>query len=106
MQEVQLGDRVVGPVNQLGALEDDSGILLLIRILKGFDMELVNYCAFKPIRAGWFGDILRFAGRNLHTKSIMSSKAVIDPRWQRRNAMGIRTSFANASSGGVELGQA
>jgi hypothetical protein len=32
-------------------------------------MELVNYCAFEPIRTGWFGDILRFASRNLHTKS-------------------------------------
>src|SRR5260221_14129419 len=34
MPEIQLGDRVVGPVTQLGVLEDDSRILILIRIIR------------------------------------------------------------------------
>jgi hypothetical protein len=42
-------------------------------------MELVNYRAFEPIRAGWFGDIVRFASRNLHTKIRGCKELLVHP---------------------------
>src|SRR5260221_13757268 len=99
------GDAEVPQVIELTEQPLKVSDAIIIGITKGLDMELVNYCAFKPIRASWFGDSLCFAGWNLHTKSRMSSRAVIDPRG-RGNAMGIKTSSAMRLLRGVEVGQA